>query len=270
MQSEEWIDVIGGACRTKREVHLRGDWHVAAHVWVVTPDLRVLLQHRAAVKENWPGYWDVSAAGHLSSGETPIEAAMRETFEEIGLRIEASELVHIGTTREQRVLREGTYLDNEVHEIFVVRREVDLAALTLQPEEVDDVMLVPLSELDAVSPLVPHDEEYGILKGLPGIAGQHLHQHREEVILLGTLRPWAVAIDGLRDVKRADEIDALMAQQNESLQLRGTRLDGKRRRCDRHVLAPAVERAELGEEDGVDTFSVFHRRKTSFHQRGSE
>ncbi len=164
MHEEEWIDVIGGGRRTKQEVHRRGDWHVAAHVWVVTPDLYVLLQHRAAVKENWPGYWDVSAAGHVSSGERAIEAAVRETFEEIGLRLAAAELTHIGTTREQRVLREGTYLDNEVHEVFVVRREVSLVDLTLQREEVDDVMLVSLAELDGVAPLVPHEEEYRLLK----------------------------------------------------------------------------------------------------------
>jgi len=116
------------------------------------------------VKENWPGYWDVSAAGHVSAGESAAEAAVRETFEEIGLRVEEGELVHIGTVREQHVLREGTYLDNEVHEIYIVRRDVDLAALTLQAEEVDDVMLVPLAELERVTPLVPHEEEYRLVR----------------------------------------------------------------------------------------------------------
>jgi len=159
----EWVSVIGGPIKTKAEVHRDGDWHVAAHVWIATPDGRVLLQKRSTEKENWPGYWDVSAAGHLSAGETPVEAAVRETFEELGLRIAPGELRRLGVTRGQSVLRDGTYIDNEEHEIFLVEREVDPSALTLQAGEVDEVMLVPIDQLSKVEPLVPHELEYRML-----------------------------------------------------------------------------------------------------------
>jgi len=165
--SEERIAVIDGGIKTKSEVHRDGDWHVAAHVWIVTSHSRVLLQRRAMEKENWPGYWDVSAAGHVSA----IEAAIRETFEELGLTITAEELEKIGELREQCVLRGGTYIDNEVHEVFLVRRDVDLAALVLQKEEVDEVRLVTLDELANVSPLVPHEEEYALLRASCGGTG---------------------------------------------------------------------------------------------------
>jgi len=159
----EWVSVIGGPIKTKAEVHRDGDWHVAAHVWIATPDGRVLLQKRSTEKENWSGYWDVSAAGHLSAGETPVEAAVRETFEELGLRIAPGELRRLGVTRGQSVLRDGTYIDNEEHEIFLVEREVDPSALTLQAGEVDEVMLVPIDQLSKVEPLVPHELEYRML-----------------------------------------------------------------------------------------------------------
>lgn len=160
----EWISVIGGPIKTKAEVHRDGDWHVAAHVWIVTPDGRVLLQKRSLEKENWPGYWDVSAAGHVSAGETAADAAVRETFEELGLRIAPDELRRIGVVREQYVLRDGAYIDNEEHEIFVVEREVDPSVLTLQASEVDEVQLVELDALSNVAPLVPHDLEYHLLR----------------------------------------------------------------------------------------------------------
>ncbi len=160
----EWVSVIRGPIKTKAEVHRDGDWHVAAHVWIVTPDGRVLLQKRSLEKENWPGYWDVSAAGHVSAGETAAEAAVRETFEELGVQIAPDELRRIGVAREQNVLRDGTYLDNEEHEIFIVEREVDPSALTLQAGEVDDVQLVELDALSKVTPLVPHDLEYRLLR----------------------------------------------------------------------------------------------------------
>src|SRR4051794_2243335 len=166
----EMIDVLTatgestGAQKPKADIHRDGDWHVAAHVWIVTPDGRVLLQKRSTEKENWPGYWDVSAAGHLSAGETPAEAAVRETFEELGLRITPEELRRIGVIREECVLRDGAYIDKEVHEIFIVERDVDPSALTLQPGEVEDVQLVELDQLANVTPLVPHEIEYHLLR----------------------------------------------------------------------------------------------------------
>jgi isopentenyldiphosphate isomerase len=159
----EWITVIRGGIKTKAEVHRDGDWHVAAHIWIVAPDGRVLVQRRSTQKENWPGYWDVSAAGHVSAGETTIEAAIRETHEELGLRLAPEELERIGAAREQSVLRDGTYIDNEEHEIFVVQREVDLGELKLQEGEVDEVMLASLDRLP--EPLVPHEVEYQLLRG---------------------------------------------------------------------------------------------------------
>ena len=165
----EWLDILTpdgvatGASKLKADVHRDGDWHRASHLWIVQHDGRVLLQKRAAMKENWPGKWDVSVAGHISAGEDPIDAAVREASEEIGLTVDPRELVHIGTVREQCVLNEGTYLDNEIHEIFLLRRDVDLAALQLDASEVDEVALAALDELAAFD-LVSHPEDYALLR----------------------------------------------------------------------------------------------------------
>ena len=172
--SEELIDVLTsdgfptGIRKTKSEVHRDGDWHRAAHVWIVTPDGRVLLQRRSTRKENYPGQWDVSAAGHLSAGESAVEAAIRETQEEIGLEIQPADLRHVLTTREQAVLNDGRYLDNEIYEVFIVRCAIDLASLRLDPAEVDEVRLMTVAELrSSVSgrdpSFVPHRDEYAAL-----------------------------------------------------------------------------------------------------------
>jgi isopentenyldiphosphate isomerase len=167
----ELIDILDsdgsptGRTKPKPDVHRDGDWHRAVHVWILTPDHRILVQRRATVKENNPGLWDVSCAGHISAGEPMIEAAIREAREELGLELDAGELKHVASTPASCVLNGGTYIDNEIHEIFVVRREVDLGKLRLQPEEVDDARLVTYAELRTLD-LVPHGGEYELLQEL--------------------------------------------------------------------------------------------------------
>lgn len=163
----ELIDVLTpegrstGIIKPKPDVHRDGDWHRCAHVWFVASDGRVMLQRRAEVKENWPGLWDISVAGHISAGESAVEAAIRETFEEIGLTIAPEELIHIGTLRYSTRLRED-YVENELHEVHIVKRDVDLSTLTLDPLEVAEVRYVRPDELERYD-RVPHEEEYTLL-----------------------------------------------------------------------------------------------------------
>lgn len=166
----EWIDVLDrdgvptGIVKPKPDVHRDGDWHRCAHVWIVRSDGRVLLQRRALAKENWPGLWDISVAGHVAAGESAVDAAIREMHEEIGLAITASELTAIGTLTYSVTLR-ADYIENEVHEVFILRRDVELAALVLDPAEVMDVTWVQLDDLGRYA-IVPHDAEYALLRSV--------------------------------------------------------------------------------------------------------
>lgn len=154
-----------GLVKEKAAVHRDGDWHLAAHVWIVTPRNRVLLQRRAFTKKSWPGQWDVSVAGHVAAGETALEAAVRESAEELGLVVEAAELQQLGTLRYQAVLNVGRYIENEFHEIFLLRRHLDAASLVLDPAEVAEVALVAPEQLGDYD-LVPHPESYALLNAV--------------------------------------------------------------------------------------------------------
>lgn len=164
----ELIDVLtpegkpAGIIKPKPEVHRDGDWHRCSHIWIVGSDGRLLLQRRAHVKENWPDLWDISVAGHISAGESATEGAIREAFEELGLQLAPEELIHIGTLRYSVQLRED-YVENEFHEVHLVRRDVDLSTLTLDPSEVAEVRWVSWQELETYE-RVPHEDEYALLR----------------------------------------------------------------------------------------------------------
>ena len=170
LRKTELIDVLrpdgtfAGVQKSKAAVHRDGDWHRAAHVWIMKPDGRLLLQRRSRTKENHPGLWDVSAAGHVMAGESVMECAVRETYEELGLRIHIDELQHVGTLTELHTLNGGAYVDKELHEIFVVICDIDLTSLTFHDGEVEDAKFVDTLPADG---LVPHPEEYKLIAGLP-------------------------------------------------------------------------------------------------------
>lgn len=74
----EYIDVLNpdgtktGVSVPKKQVHDKGLWHRASHVWFVNSNAEILLQLRSGKKENGAGQYDISAAGHLSAGDEPL------------------------------------------------------------------------------------------------------------------------------------------------------------------------------------------------------
>jgi len=76
-----------------------------AHVWFwrkADASIEILLQKRALTKKTAPGYYHISAAGHINVGETAIETAVRETCEEVGIAIDPTLLYLVHVTRAPR------------------------------------------------------------------------------------------------------------------------------------------------------------------------
>ena len=73
----EMIDIFDGNHRLigsfeRKAAHVQGLWHQTFHCWITWKDT-VILQLRAPTKANYPNMLDISAAGHLEAGETPLE-----------------------------------------------------------------------------------------------------------------------------------------------------------------------------------------------------
>ena len=75
--------IIGQASRY--EVHRNALMHRSAHILVFNHKGNLFLQKRSMNKDESPGLWDSSAAGHVASGEDYLFCAKRELEEELSV-----------------------------------------------------------------------------------------------------------------------------------------------------------------------------------------
>ena len=141
-----------GQTVSRQEAHEKGILHRTAHVWIVREaDGRreVLLQKRSKIKDSFPGQYDTSSAGHIPAREEPLPSALRELSEELGIVAEPEELIHVGTFRIQyeKEFHGQLFRDNEVTQVFVYTKPVEIERLTLQASEVDEVRWFDLEEI---------------------------------------------------------------------------------------------------------------------------
>lgn len=88
---------------------------MVVHLLVFNRKGEIFLQKRAMNKEAFPGYWDTSAGGHVSGGESLMEALRREAREEIGI-----ELIHADF-----VFRKLYHMENETEMSFFYKTVYD-------------------------------------------------------------------------------------------------------------------------------------------------
>lgn len=129
---------LGSLARGK--IHAQKLLHRSVHILVFNPEGQVLLQLRAMSKDENPGLWDSSAAGHVDYGERYDASAVREIREELGITIGVDKL---GFLFKMGALPE---FGNEFVQVYQVRW-----GGAVQPEagEITDVRWFEPGEMDA-------------------------------------------------------------------------------------------------------------------------
>ena len=143
MTEPELIDVYDRNRRPTGKVVPRqtalcdGEYRLVIHVFIFDSRNRLLIQLRSPEKAMYGGLWDVSAGGHSRAGEDSAAAARRELFEELGVDIDFSRVDPAMCAN----------FPNGFDDYYVVDRELDPDALTLQESEVAAVKWVTRQEL---------------------------------------------------------------------------------------------------------------------------
>jgi len=167
------IDLLSnptGKRKPRSEVHRDGDWHRAVHIWIMNDVGQLLIQKRSSQKDSHPNEWDISSAGHLSAGETTMDAVVKEIREELGIEAEKSDFKYLFTIASQSVQKGGAFINNEFDDVYLIKLNLDISKLTLQKEEVAEVKWIDPEILrkayERKDPAyVLHAEEYTKLLG---------------------------------------------------------------------------------------------------------
>ena len=154
---EELIDVLDengvktGKIVTRSEVHKKGLWHRAIVVAILNDDNKLLMQQRSYKKDKNAGMWDISVAGHISTGQDALSAASREINEEVGIdlgfKVDINDFRYMFSYRQENIIRED-YIERQFYDFFILRKgELKEENIKIQESEVEQVKLVNISEL---------------------------------------------------------------------------------------------------------------------------
>ncbi len=124
-------EIIGQAKRDR--VHREGLVCRLVYVCFYTANREVILQKRSDIKKNDPGKLTTTASGHVASGQSYLEAAARETFEETGIEVSPEDLKSFGVVRADYV--QGDYLSNAMRALYAYKFEGTVEDLKVEDEE---------------------------------------------------------------------------------------------------------------------------------------
>ena len=150
--------------------HKEGVRHRTAHIWIareVNGKWQVLLQKRAQTKDSFPGRYDTSSAGHIQAGDEPLESAIRELREELGITAAPEELKYAGTfnIKYEKEFHNKLFKDNEIAFVYVYLGEIDIDDITVQEEELECVEWFDLEE--TYNECLAHNQKFCVpVKGL--------------------------------------------------------------------------------------------------------
>lgn len=137
-------EVIGQAERD--EVHKTGLVCRLTYVCFYTANKEIILQKRSLTKKNDPGKLTTAASGHVASGQSYLEAAVREAFEETGIEVEADELRNLGVVRADYV--QGDYLSNAMRAFFAYEFKGSINNLKVEDGDGAGFVSLTIDELE--------------------------------------------------------------------------------------------------------------------------
>lgn len=129
----EILDIYDKYRRKTGKTYLRnetipeGGLRLIVHILIFNDKGELLIQQRADTKK-MGGLWDITCGGACQAGEDSFEGARRELKEELGIDYDFKETRPILTAN----------FPQGFDDFYIINKNIDIAALILQKEEVKD------------------------------------------------------------------------------------------------------------------------------------
>lgn len=148
----ELIDILDengnktGSTSTIDELHKSGKWHKVVGIIIYDFNNNILMQQRSLKEISDSGKWDISAAGHVNSGETEIEAIRRELLEEINLNLEENQIKFFMSYKKE--VSNKVVNKKHLEDIYIAQIDSKtIDSFKVQKEEVEQVKWISINEL---------------------------------------------------------------------------------------------------------------------------
>ncbi len=125
--------------KPRQEVHSKGLWHRVSHIWIINSKKEILCQKRSLLKDASPGKWEPFFGGHMGSEVSYLEGAKTEVKEELGIKIDESNLSFWKTYKSES--------GKEFQGVFVYKWDGRVEDLTFEIKEVDQIKWVVFEEV---------------------------------------------------------------------------------------------------------------------------
>lgn len=185
--------VLTGKTHKRGTPMQEGDYHLVVHVCIFNSKNQLLIQQRQPFKRGNPNMWDLTVGGAAQLGDTSQKAAEREVFEEIGLKVDLSEVRPYFTIN----------FNNGFDDYYIIRHDVDISALKLQESEVKQVKWADKEEvlkMEQEGTMISYyflDKLFDI-KGQYGAFNNELHNIEIKYADKDNLASWMSLIDIVR------------------------------------------------------------------------
>lgn len=117
-----------------------GEYHLVAHIWIRNPEGEFLIQQRNKLDDVVPHQW-ACTGGAVTTGETALEGAVRETSEELGLDINPAKFE----------LLKRYYINHEkanyITDLYIINEDILLKDCKIDTLEVRDIAYKTMAEI---------------------------------------------------------------------------------------------------------------------------
>ena len=149
----ELIDVLDengiyiGKVEERENVHNNGLWHIHVGVWIMNQKGELLFQQRSKNKKVNPNKW-TRTGGHVDSGETPLKAVQRETYEEIGVKIPLDKFKLLNINKEEVYIPDYQIINRHFIYSYLALVDFKIEDYTMQEEEVSNLKYITVEEME--------------------------------------------------------------------------------------------------------------------------